>query len=643
MSALHILQDIADEKFKDCRFEKLPPTNNPEHIFPRLRLLNLFGEIGYDNNIEEIINEADPYLIRHGVFVKRPNGKILRGNDAFKLFKKGSAPKEAYEKDTTIVVNKIDDTEYRVINSTGERTVKLKLCMNEEDLQKIFSMACRFSPPGSLVEMQADSHCAGDIFVGMVMVFDDQRIPISLVSNDIGCGLTLVPITEIDGSQLHVDTIEDIQKFKMKGLVAARTSLKRGRVSETQTTICEYMYDASSFYEAGELATWLTDMKDVLFKVGLWREAQKDRSGPFMDLDEDQHTCLKYIGRYAQSLGSSGNHFLEVSEDDRGFIWAVVHSGSRRLGAMIYTAISNACRILNDGEEIATNELAALYNKAYRCLDKFARMNRCVCAIAVMKSLGLESNGTRLANTLRESWIFKDSARGDCSRKLIHGLTHNGIKTFVNHEKRLKVNILTKGAIAVSARASSSIVALKAGEGCVVFVLSDASCKWEESSCFHDYDMSTSEKDWEGDIILAGHGAGRKQSTTKTENEFRFNDLVKYFDDHEIIGNIAPGIIGDHPDGYKDASQIIKKLPIERSSATSRMKTMVSYKEGLPTKGPRMTKRLMGYVVPNWNSMTDAQKVSIDLNILRSEVCQEFFEMASRQVEEIMRGIESTG
>ncbi|CAM9529402.1 unnamed protein product [Pylaiella littoralis] len=456
MSALHILQGIADERFGSCEFDEFPRTTNQTNVFSRLRLLKLFGDVRHESSVQEIVDDPAAYMIRHGVYAERLDGSILKGADMYKMFKKGSAPKDNYSRDESMKMEKVNETEYIVTDSSGYRTVKLKLHMNDTDIEKVCSIACRYSPPGSLVEMQADSHCAGNIFVGMVMVFDDKRIPISLVSNDIGCGLTLVPMVDVSGSQLHLNGIEDLDKFKVNALRAARTSLKRGKVSETVTTVCEYMYDASSFYETGELGTWLTDMKDVLFRVGLWREASKDKDGPYMDLDEDQHTCLKYIGRYAQTLGSSGNHFLEVAEDDNGYIWTVIHSGSRKLGAMIYTSISNACRILNDGDDVATGDIALLYTKAYHCLDKFARMNRCACAIAVMKSLGLESDGAKLANTLKNSWIFKDADHGDCSKKLLHGLTHNGIKTFVNHESRLKVNVLTKGAnIDIAADAAS--------------------------------------------------------------------------------------------------------------------------------------------------------------------------------------------
>ena len=85
-------------------------------------------------------------------------------------------------------------------------------------------------------------------------------------------------------------------------------------------------------------------------------------------------------------------------------------------------------------------------------------------------------------------------------------------------------------------------------------------------------------------------------------------------------------MLGDHPDGYKDAGEIISKLPLDMAISHSFMKTLVSYKEGLPTKGPRMTKRLAGYVKENWTSMTSVQKACIDLNLIRNELGEDLFE-----------------
>lgn len=635
-SPMHLVQSIADDRFGSETFDQLPRFNNPD-IAKTLRILRLFGELSFET-LGDYSDKVNSYLIRNDI--KATCGsRVTSGVEVMKKL----SPKHKYEDPVYPPFEKVkvSGDYYQIIDSSGTRHLKLKLYMDEDLVDRVCRIAIMNSNPGSVIEMQPDSHAAGDIFVGMIMVFDSSRIPISVVSADIGCGLTLLPIVD-KGTHVNKSGLEDLEKFKREFLVASRTSLKRGKVSENGEFISDLIYDALDFYDDDTVGPWLDDMKDVLATTGLWAHASSDDIGPYKGLTGDQHTCLRYIGRFSQTLGSSGNHFMELSEDDNGFLWAVVHSGSRRIGAMIYSCVSAACKFMNNGMDMATGELSTVYCKAYDCLNKFAKMNRAMCAIAVMKRLGIESSGSKLSSELTDSWIFKDAISKHCeveeesrvsARSLLSGLCHNGIKAFANMETRQVVYILSKGAISVSSRASSAIVALKAGEGCVVFVMSDPDNHWKEVTMQESnhlveegFEVNPEHSSWENSILFAGHGAGRKQATTITEHQFEFGDLVSYFEERGVLANIAPGVLGDHPDGYKDAGEIVSKLPLDTAISHSFMKTLVSYKEGLPTKGPRMTKRLAGYVKENWTSMTSVQKACIDLNLIRNELGEDLFE-----------------
>lgn len=634
--AIHLVQSIADDKFGSETFDQLPSFSNPD-IAKTLRILRLFGELSFET-LGEYNDNVNNYLLRNDIKVTCGT-RVTSGMEIMKKL----SPKHKYEGPVHPPFEKVkvSGDYYQIIDSSGTRHLKLKLYMDETLVDRVCRIAIANSNPGSVIEMQPDSHAAGDIFVGMIMVFDSCRIPISVVSADIGCGLTLLPIVD-KGIHVNKSNVEDLEKFKREFLVASRTSLKRGRVSENGECISELIYDALDFYDDDTVGPWLDDMKDILVRTGLWKQACSDDVGPYKGLSGDQHTCLRYIGRYSQTLGSSGNHFMELSEDDNGFLWAVVHSGSRRLGAMIYSCVSAACRFMNNGLDMATGDLSTIYCKAYDCLNKFAKMNRAMCAIAVMKRLGIESRGSKLSSELTDSWIFKDAISQHCeveeesrvsARSLLSGLCHNGIKAFANRETRQVVYILSKGAISVTSRASSSIVALKAGEGCVVFVLSDPDNHWKEVTMQESnrlveegFEVNPEHSSWENSILFAGHGAGRKQATTATENQFEFDDLISYFEERGVLANIAPGVLGDHPDGYKDAGEIVDKLPLDMSISHSFLKTLVSYKEGLPTKGPRMSKRLAQYVKGSWTSMTGVQKTCIDLNLIRKELGEDLFE-----------------
>ena len=124
-------------------------------------------------------------------------------------------------------------------------------------------------------------------------------------------------------------------------------------MAEQGLTANGYLAEASAFYGT-ELAPWLREMGEVLAALGVdpgapeggvrsaggggsggggGREAGKGGGG-------GDAAVLAHVGRFAQSLGSSGNHFMELASDDAGKYWIVVHSGSRALGAMVHGVIA---------------------------------------------------------------------------------------------------------------------------------------------------------------------------------------------------------------------------------------------------------------------------------------------------------------
>lgn len=70
---------------------------------------------------------------------------------------------------------------------------------------------------------------------------------------------------------------------------------------------------------------------------------------------------LARVGRQFGTLGS-GNHFAEFSEDRRGFVWAVVHSGSRGPGNMLANKHIDVARefIKREGIEVEHRDLSYL-------------------------------------------------------------------------------------------------------------------------------------------------------------------------------------------------------------------------------------------------------------------------------------------
>ena len=525
----------------------------------------------------------------------------------------------------------IDEFHYKIqqVNKENETIywmIELKLKLNSTDFETLVHLVARLAPPFSVARLQADAHLAGTIFVGLILCFEETTIPVNLVSGNIGCGLTLIPCIH-KGDNVHM-THTDNQEYYSFVLACMRRSLKRGRVAEKGLSTTTYLQQAIQFYETDELESWLAEMKYVLDTLGI---AYGDGG------------VLDYIGKFTQSLGSSGNHFIEMATDDFNKNWLVVHSGSRALGSLVYTEIAAACRSVNGGFEIATGKLAEFYTRAYNAVNKFAKLNRVICAIAVLDDLYLEISATVLKESMKRSEIF-ESAIQHCGDNesilgLLGGLTHNGIKAFVNDTDKQAMYVLSKGAIAIDKRSSSGIVALRAGEGCVVFTLVDPTCKWREMKLMDAIALQYETVYHADGVIECGHGAGRTQSTTITEKSSTFEELHRFFDANHIVANIAPGVLGDNPEkAYKPSSEILPLLPLNIAHTQSMLRTRVNHKEGLVYK-----KQLMADCadfVKKYYKETELSPLIMDFNLVKDGIGEEIYAIGCQTRDEIMTRLE---
>lgn len=142
--------------------------------------------------------------------------------------------------------------------------------------------------------------------------------------------------------------------------------------------------------------------------------------------------------------------------------------------------------------------------------------------------------------------------------------------------------VLSKGAVSMSKRASSSIVALRPGDGCLLYTMADPTVKWQEVTM-----KEALSKNYEtvyecDDIVFSGHGAGRSQSTNKTMKQSTYKDVYDFYKEAGVVGPINPAIIGDNPrTAYKDVETVLKELPLHLACTSSKLRTKVTHKEGI--------------------------------------------------------------
>jgi len=159
------------------------------------------------------------------------------------------------------------------------------------------------------VALMPDAHLGIGATIGSVIPTETAVIP-SAVGVDIGCGMAARLIARDDGSVLRVDDLPD----------------------------------------AG-LDRWVTGMmRHVPAGLGRWRSEPTDMARAWLRRHAPP-ASLRHPERTGAQLGTlgSGNHFVEIAEDERGRVWILLHSGSRGGGNELATMHTKTAARLHRG------------------------------------------------------------------------------------------------------------------------------------------------------------------------------------------------------------------------------------------------------------------------------------------------------
>lgn len=152
--------------------------------------------------------------------------------------------------------------------------------------------------------LMPDLHGSKGMPIGTVLATKDVVIP-NAVGVDIGCGMCAVK------TNIKVETIEQevLRKQIMRGI-----------------------------------------RKQIPLGMEHHKEAQEEKYMP-ANHDVESMTIVKrqYVSATKQvgTLGG-GNHFIELQRDDEGWLWIMIHSGSRNLGKQVCDYYSRVAAILNE-------------------------------------------------------------------------------------------------------------------------------------------------------------------------------------------------------------------------------------------------------------------------------------------------------
>lgn len=160
--------------------------------------------------------------------------------------------------------------------------------------------------------LMPDTHAGKGMPIGGVIAAKDVVIP-NAVGVDIGCGMDFIP------TNIRVEDIRGVQTGNGILIQAAVGNIMREIPLNTER------------YKTPQASAVLDRAKQEIEKYGENRE--------LVPLIED--------GYYqAGSLGG-GNHFIELQEDENGYLCIMIHSGSRHLGKAICDYFHEKARELN--------------------------------------------------------------------------------------------------------------------------------------------------------------------------------------------------------------------------------------------------------------------------------------------------------
>ncbi len=358
------------------------------------------------------------------------------------------------------------------------------------------------------LRVMPDVHLGKGATVGSVVAMRDAVSP-AAVGVDIGCGMTAVR-TDLTSEDLP----EDLRGLRHQIELAVPVGFHAHDVAP----------DVDRLGLGGAGAGWdrfWAGFRDLHEKV-------RDR----------ESKAMKQMG----SLGG-GNHFIEVTSDDGGRVWLMLHSGSRNIGKELAERHIAAAKGLDHNLDLPDRDLAVFlagtapmeaYLRDLYWAQDYAARNR-----AVMMAL------------VREVVTTYFGARGrDVAYDRAISCHHN----YVAQERYDDVDLVVtrKGAI----RAGTGDYGLIPGSmGTGSYVVRGLGN--ERSYC------------------SASHGAGRRMSRTRARKTFTADDLVAQTAGVECRKDV--GVVDEIPAAYKDLESVIA-AQTDLVSVEARLTTLLCVK-----------------------------------------------------------------
>lgn len=314
-----------------------------------------------------------------------------------------------------------------------------------------------------------------------------------------------------------------------------------GGVAALDKAICPNMVGVDIGCSMSALKTTLTSididsLKKILgiirskVPVGMKHQSYDIEHEIFIDENwERTIICKQQFNSAKRQLGTlgGGNHFIEIQKGSDGFIWIMIHTGSRNLGykvAEYYNSIANILCLRWKQDEIVKNQLAILpyetkefeqYRDEMALCVKFAHANHDIILEEIKKA-------------------FLETFSGQVKFDVKYRTTHNYVA--IEHHYGKNVWVHRKGAVRVR---ENDIAIVPGSQGTSSYIVRGLGNEASLYSC--------------------SHGSGRVMSRKKAKETLDLQEEQRKLDEKGILHAIRDkNDLEEASSAYKDIEEVIK-------------------------------------------------------------------------------------
>jgi tRNA-splicing ligase RtcB (3'-phosphate/5'-hydroxy nucleic acid ligase) len=378
----------------------------------------------------------------------------------------------------------------RALFEEGKQSVPIKLWLDDIEegaMQQIFNLS---NLPFAFkhIAVMPDSHQGYGMPIGGVLATQGVVIP-NAVGVDIGCGMCTLKTSLTELSKEQIRRIFGGSKEYQGGI---RSAIPVG------------FNHQSKKQDEALMPMSFSDVKEIGMTI----------------IERQYESALKQIG----TLGS-GNHFIELQKGSDGFIWVMIHSGSRNLGKQVADYYNKLAIELNERWysavpkkwELAFLPMDSMEGKAY-----LREMNFCVDFALANRKLMMEQIKRCIYEVCPEA-LFDPMIN----------IAHN----YAQMENHFGKNVMIHRKGATLAR-QDTVGIIPGSQGTKSYIVKG---KGNEES-----------------FMSCSHGAGRKMSRTKAQNELSLEDEIRKLDEQGIVHGVRHKNDLDEASGaYKDIDVVM--------------------------------------------------------------------------------------